>query len=305
MFSPMFRLMSHVSIALSVLALFSAPMSASAQTAPPTAPREAQAQTTPGQDMIAPQLRELFQHMGLYDILEIMTIEGLQAAPDLEADLFAGQGGSAWMATAAQIYSVDKMIARFEASVPMAALTPDVLAELVTFFDSDLGKRIAAGEVAARRAFLDPEVQDAAGDLAQDRAAAGDPRLELLTQFIAANELVDRNVSGALNSNFAFYQGLSDAGAFGEEMPETMMLAEIWSQEPQIRKDTLDWLFSYQLLAYQSLSDAELESYIALSKSPAGQALNRALFAAFDVVFEQVSRDLGQAAARFLSGQDL
>lgn len=301
MFCPMFRF----SIALTLVALFAAPVPLAAQTAPQTAPAPAQAQAPSDRATFPPQLRDLFEHMRLYEILEIMSVEGVQAAPDLEADLFPGQGGSAWMATAAQLYSVDKMISRFEAAIPIAALSPEVATPLIAFFDSDLGARIAEGEVAARRAFLDPDVKDAASTLAQERAAAGDPRLELLTEFIAANDLVDRNVSGALNSNFAFYQGLSDAGAFGEEIPETMMLAEIWSQEPQIRSDTLDWLFSYQLLAYQGLSDAELHSYIALSQSPAGQALNRALFAAFDVVFEQVSRDLGQAAARFLSGQDL
>jgi hypothetical protein len=42
--------------------------------------------------------------------------------------------------------------------------------------------------------------------------------------FIEANDLVERNVSGALNSNFAFYRGLSDGGAFEVEIPEELML---------------------------------------------------------------------------------
>lgn len=263
------------------------------------------AQVMPAPAQTSPQMRALFDAMGIYDILEIMSAEGRAAAPDLEAELFAGQGGGAWLAVVSDIYALDRMTASFEAAVPLDRLDPEALASLQAFFDSDAGVRIVAGEVAARRAFLDPAIKQAATDLAQERAAAGDPRLDLLTAFIAANALVDRNVSGALNSNFAFYLGLSEAGAFSDQIPEELMLADVWGQEPQIRSDTLEWLYSYQLLAYEGVSDADLRAYIALSQTPEGQALTGALFAAFDVVFEGISRALGRAAAGFIAGQDL
>nr|WP_239025612.1 DUF2059 domain-containing protein [Roseibacterium persicicum] len=252
----------------------------------------------------APELRALFEAMGLYTILEVMATEGLAAGPDLQADMFPGQGGSAWPAVVAGIYSVERMVATFEEAVPLDRLTPEMVAELQAFYDSDLGRRVAAGEIAARQAFLEPGVEEAATELARTRAAEGAPRIALLTEFIAVNDLVERNVSGALNSNFAFYRGLSEGGAFEAEIPEELMLAEVWGQEPEIRTDTTDWLFAYQTLAYEDLTDAEMATYTAMSATPAGQTLNAILFEGFDVLFEEISHDLGRAAAGFIAGED-
>jgi hypothetical protein len=252
----------------------------------------------------APELRALLGAMGLYDILAIMATEGREGAPDLEADMFPGQGGAAWMAVVAGIYASDKMMADFEAALPLDRLSADDIATLRAFFESDLGARIAAGEIAARQAFLDPALEQIATDLAQERAAQNHPRIAQLTSFNIVNDLVERNVSGALNANFAFYRGLSEGGAFPAPLPEAMMLAEVWGQEPAIRSETTQWLFAYQTLAYEDLSDADLEAYIALSRSPAGQAINASLFAAFDTVFNAISYELGRAAAGFVAGED-
>jgi hypothetical protein len=178
------------------------------------------------------------------------------------------------------------------------------VADLTAFYDSDLGRRIAEGEIAARQAFLEPGVEEAARERARLEAAEASDRIALLSEFIAVNDLVERNVSGALNSNFAFYRGLADGGAFETDIPEDLMLTEVWGQEAEIRSDTTEWLYAYQMLAYDDLSDAEMGRYIAMSETRAGQALNAALFQAFDVLFERISYDLGQAAATFIAGED-
>ena len=252
----------------------------------------------------APELRALLGAMGLYDILAIMAAEGRESAPDLEADMFPGQGGAAWMAVVAGIYATDKMTAAFEAALPVERLSDADIASLRAFFESDLGARIAAGEIAARQAFLDPSLEQIATDLAEERAAQNHPRIAQLTEFNIVNDLVERNVSGALNANFAFYMGLSDGGAFAAPIPEEMMLAQVWDQEAAIRAETVQWLLAYQTLAYEDLSDADMAAYIALSRSAAGQAINASLFAAFDIVFNAISHDLGRAAAGFIAGED-
>ena len=299
---PMYR---SVVLALGVLAASAmlAPLPAVAQSTNPSQESRALIPSGPLSE-VAPDIHQLFVAIGLYEVLGIMSAEGLAAAPDLEAEFFPGKGGSAWMATTASIYSTERMIARFEAAAPIDRLTPEFRATLSAFFDSALGRRIAEGEIAARRAFLDRAVEEAATELAQRRAAEGHPRVAQLTRFIAVNDLVERNVSGALNSNFAFYRALSDGGAFAAPIPEEMMLAEVWAQEPEIRAETLDWLFAYQMLAYEDLSDAEMDAYIALSESPAGQAVNAILFSGFDGLFEAISNDLGRAAAGFIAGED-
>jgi hypothetical protein len=81
------------------------------------------------------------------------------------------------------------------------------------------------------------------------------------------------------------------------------MLAEVWGQEPELRRDTIEWLYSFQLSAYAGLQDADIEAYSAFSATPAGANLNAALFAAFDEVFNQLSYELGEAAAGFIAAR--
>lgn len=286
---------------LALLSVFGAP--AQAQTAPGAGTANLIAPDTRlGAE--APEIRALFEDMGLYAILDVMAAEGMASAPDLEADMFPGRGGSAWPAVVADIYAVDRLVSGFEAAVPLDLLSPEIVAELQAFFETDLGARVAAGELAARQAFLEPGIEEDAADLARRRAADGHPRIALLAEFIAANELVEHNVSGALNSNFAFYRGLSEGGAFASEMPQELMLAEVWGQEAEIRTETTEWLFAYQTLAYEDLTDAEMRAYIDMSATEAGQVLNTVLFRAFAEVFDAISYDLGTAAAHFIAGEE-
>ncbi len=82
-------------------------------------------------------------------------------------------------------------------------------------------------------------------------------------------------------------------------------MADVWGQEAQIRDDTQSWLHAYLGLAYQPLTEAELNTYIAFWESPAGQRLNNALFVAFDHVFRRVSYELGHAAGVAMQGRDI
>jgi hypothetical protein len=287
-------------------ALFALPLSLGMIASPIIAPA-VQAQTTPVDAPLAeraPEVHEMLQALGMYEVLDIMASEAMVSATQLETDLFPGQGGPAWDALATRLNAADRMAAAFEAAFPLDRISPEEVAQVTAFATAEPGRSIVEAELAARRAFLTPAIEDEAQIRFRERAAAGDPRIDLLTRFIAANDLVERNVSGALNSNYAFFRGLTDGGAFEVEMPEDLMLAEVWGQEPEIRADTIEWLYSFQLAAYDRLTDADLEAYIAMSETPAGQAMNAVLFQAFDTMFETMSYDLGQAAAIFIAGED-
>jgi hypothetical protein len=88
-------------------------------------------------------------------------------------------------------------------------------------------------------------------------------------------------------------------------MTEEDMLADVWGREGEVRGSTREWLYSYFALAYQPLDDAELAAYTAFWESPAGKRANAALFAAFDQVFSDISRELGRAAAVQMQGDDI
>lgn len=248
----------------------------------------------------------LIETMQIDDVIDVLRVEGLDYGASIEDEMFPGAGGSAWQATVAGIYNPDAMKAAFADTLAKELLgKADAIAQMQTFFGSDLGQRVLSLELEARRSLLDDETEAAAELAWSDLAAEGGPRVDLLRRFAEVNDLVDSNVMGALNSNLAFYNGMAGTGAFADEMSEEQILSDVWASEPDIRQQTEDWVYPYLNLSYSSLSDDELRAYVDFSASPAGVLLNDALFAAFDAVFVPVSRALGAGAALQMKGQDI
>ena len=255
---------------------------------------------------IRPEVAALMETMRIGDIVALLREEGIDYGRTLEDDMFPGAGGASWEATVGLIYDGARMQAAFGASLNAALDGQGEATEAArAFFGSDLGQKVLGLEIEARRALLDDATEEAAKVAWEEMAAEGGARVDLLEAFVAANDLVESNVMGALNSNLAFYKGMAEGGAFGDEMTEDQMLSDTWAQEGEIRASTENWIFPYLALAYGPLSDEELGQYIDFSKSAAGQALNVALFAAFDDVFTPVSGALGLAVARQMQGQDI
>lgn len=238
------------------------------------------------------------------EILDVMREEGLKYGDELATEMFTGPGNAEWQGDVDAIYDASRLGKIFEARFAAELAGVDT-APMTAFFTSDLGRRVTTLEISARRAMLDQAVDDAARLALEEALAADDPRIGLVEDFIAAGDLVESNVAGGLNSNLAFYRGLVEGGALPYGLSEEEMLADVWGQEGVIRADAEDWLLSYLFLAYQPLSDADLMAYTEFSRTEAGVALNRALFAAFDAMFIDVSFRLGQAAAKQMSGQEL
>ena len=240
------------------------------------------------------------------EMLDVMRDEGLQHSTELSESLFPGENAAAWAALVSIIYDTSKMQARFDAALAEAVGNDQpTLAAAQVFFGSTLGQRIMTLEIAARRTLLDKAAEAGAKADWTRLEAEKSARADQIIRFGGVNDLIESNVMGALNANLAFYRGLSGTGGFGDPMPEDQMLAEVWGQEPDIRKETTDWLYPFLAVAYQPLSDAELESYIAFSQTDAGQKINAAIFVAFDAVMIKISSDLGIAAGRLMEGQDI
>lgn len=249
---------------------------------------------------------ELSAALQLPEVFAVMTEEGLGYGRELEADMFPGSGGARWNEAVAGIYETGRMVDGFSEAFEAALDTSGGnVSSMLDFFSSDLGRRVVALEISARRALLDEAVDEASRAKLDEMRETGDPRLELIEEFVSVNDLVDANVTGGLNANYAFYLGLADAGALPSAMSEDEIIGEIWGQEADIRDETEIWILSYLAMAYAPLSDEEIGEYIDFSETEAGRDLNRALFAGYDTVFEDVSRQLGRAAGAILAGQDL
>ena len=245
---------------------------------------------------------DLMQALRLPEIIEIMREEGLAYGDDLAADLIPGGADAAWRATVARLYDPLRMQDAVRAGFAETLDGTD-LAPLLRYFEDGPGARIVTLEVSARRAMVDEDVEEAAREAFRDIDGGDDPRLGLLDSFVEANDLVDSNVSGALNASFQFYRGLADGGAFA--LSEQEMLADVWEQEPETRADTREWVYAFLLLAYGPLEDEALADYIAFSSTPEGQVLNRALFRGFNDMYDAISYALGLAAAREMQAKEL
>lgn len=252
----------------------------------------------------AADVDDLFAAMELPAMLSLMRQEGLGYGQTIGEDLMQGPVSADWTAAVARIYDEDRMTSRVLATLN-AQLDGDDIASMVDFFSSDTGSKIINLELAARTALMDDAVEDAAKEVAALAMADDTPRFQKVAEFADLNDLIETNIVGAMNSNYAFFTGLADSGATPEAMTDEQILADVWSQEPEIRQSTTEWVFSFLMLAYEPLEDADLDAYIAFSATDAGQDLNSALFLAFDGVFEDISRNLGLAAGQFMGQQEL
>jgi hypothetical protein len=248
------------------------------------------------------ELDQLFESIGMPQTIEIMQQEGLAHGRTLGGDMLSGGGGDSWAATVARIYDPVKMLQAVQQGFVAEFADADA-APLIVFFASEAGKEIVALELGARRAFMDAALEDAAREAYIAMIGSDDARLARIAEYVRLNDLIEYNVAGALNANYMFFTGITAGGAL--EMSDAEIIADVWSQEDTIRQDTDEWMFAYLMLAYRPLSDAQLDSYLALSLTASGKALNRALFAGFDRMYSDVSLALGLAIAARMAESDL
>ena len=246
----------------------------------------------------------LFDALGIPGIIEIMREEGLSYGETLAVEMLAEGPSEEWNSAVSAIYDVDVMQAAVRGAFGQAIEGADIDA-ILSFFTSEQGERIVGLEVSARRALLDEAIEEASRENALIAMTDETPRFRLVEEFVRSNDLIEANVAGSLNSSYAFYVGLIDGGAMPAGITPDVALQDVWAKEPQVRSDTIEWLYSFLLMAYQPLSDSELEAYIAFSQTEAGQDLTNALFAAFNGTFDDISRALGLVSARFMMLQEL
>ncbi|WP_417719195.1 hypothetical protein [Salipiger sp.] len=240
--------------------------------------------------------------LDLPGIVQIMRDEGIDYGREMAADLLPEGSHPGWQAAVSAIYDTGAMeqVVRRNFGESFGDTDP---APLLEFFGSSAGERVVDLEISARRAMIDNDVEASARATFRGLEGGADTRMRLLDEFIEANDLIESNVVGALNASYQFYLGLVDGGAF--EMTEGEILSEVWGQEEETRADTREWLYAYLLLAYRPMSDKVLMDYVKLSATEEGKAMNRALFAGFNGMYDEISYALGLAAAQQMKGQDL
>ena len=246
----------------------------------------------------------IFDALGQGEIIQIMRDEGIVSGREIAAALFATPVNSKWDQTLDRVYDTEVMTDRALAAFSDSLAGSDRQA-ILAFFTADPGQMIVALEVSGRAAMLDPDVFDIALGQGRDMIAQGGARAEMIGDFMAENDLVERNVAGGLNAMIAFYSGLQQGGGLPQGVSIDVLLGDLVAQEEAIRTETTDWMVGYLAMAYAPVSEDDLETYLAFSKTEAGQALNQALFDAYEDLFDDISRVLGYEAARIMIQAEL
>lgn len=250
----------------------------------------------------ATQAQDLSDALRMSEVIAIMQEEGLAYGNVLATEMLPSGPNDAWAKTVEQIYDADTMLTSVNAAFE-AALEGEDLGPLLEFYATDTGTQIIDLELEARAAMVDEDVEESAREVYRGLDGTDDVRLAQISEFIAANDLIESNIAGGLNATLQFYVGLNDGGAF--QMTESEILSDVWAQEPDVRLDTREWVYAYLLLAYGPLDDNQLDGYIEMSRSPAGQAMNQALFKAFNGMYDTLSYAMGRAIADHLMAMDL
>lgn len=246
----------------------------------------------------------LFDALQLPEIIDVMRLEGLSYGAQVGEELIGDRLTPVWGETVETIYELEPLKAIIKAEFSTALEGEDVT-PMLAFFTSEPGRTLMGLEVSARRAMLDDAVDEASQDMLDLARSDETDRFQLIAEFVDANDLIETNVISAMNANVAFYNGLSEGGAFGGVLTQDQILSDVYDQETDIRSNTSDWIYRFLLMAYAPMEDADIQAYIDFSNTDAGRRLNTALFIAFEDTLNDISYSLGFEAARMLSTQDL
>lgn len=243
----------------------------------------------------------LAQALRLSEVVQILSAEGLEHGAALDAEMLAGAGGAYFADQVQEVFDPADMVDALKSAMAQG-MSEAALQDSLVFFESDLGRRIIGLELSARQAFGDPDIEA----MAVERLGAlpaDDPALALVRRYVDANELVTRNVSGMQGTDFAFYLGLAQGGAYDRD--DEAYLAGLLEDRDQMLAETEEWALSFHLMAYDPLSVAEQQANIDYSLSAAGQAFNVALFEGFDRMYEDLFYRLGLLVAQAMTATDL
>ncbi|UWR23966.1 DUF2059 domain-containing protein [Sulfitobacter sp. S190] len=244
----------------------------------------------------------LMDVMRIDELSVILSGEGQVFADNLNTDWLAGQGGAGWQQFVDDIYDPAKIAEGIRAGIE-PALEGAAVEEAIAFYATDLGQQVISLENSARAAMADPDIEAAARDAYTSVAGTDDPRIVQIDRMIAAGDLVNRNVTSALNSNYQFLRALVDGDVYA--LSDAEILEDVQSERDEITADTANWLGAFLLLAYSPLSLEDLTRYAEFAQSDAGMALNAGIFAGFDPLYADISYALGRALALNMTAEEL
>ncbi|KIC44375.1 50S ribosomal protein L21 [Ruegeria sp. ANG-S4] len=247
------------------------------------------------------KVNRLMSAMQVQDVMEIMGKEGRAQGDELNRTVLNGMGGTFFRTQIEDIYDPVWMQDQMTATIG-ENMDDGQLEQAALFFESDLGQTIVSLENSARSALMDDAIDEMARDAYRqfDRDTSF---FKLIDEYVHVNDLVEQNVQGSLSADFNFYLGMSSGQA--TPVDGDALLSHLLTQKSEVTEETETWIYSFLLMAYQPLSEAQMRENIAFSRTDTGRALNEALFLGFDDMIDAISYRLGEAVAHAMNASDL
>lgn len=241
----------------------------------------------------------LLHALQLDEVIDILRDEGEILGQNLQETFLDNKGGPVFLDQVALIYDAGKMRLYVE-EVFDDTLSDKQLDQAILFFESELGQTLVSLELSARVALSDETIEEMAQDNYKNADRDADLYL-LVDEYIQVNNLIEENVQNSISADYNFFRGLN----IGAGQNEAELLTQLLEQKDGTTEETRTWLYSFFLLAYKPLSDAQMRENIAFSRTETGKAVNTALFESFDQMFDAIYFQLGEAVAQVLKGSDL
>ena len=243
------------------------------------------------------QTSRLLEALQAPRLLVQLAVEADRSGADVNRDFLGGQGGAILSETVTRLNAPDRLLPKIENTLTRE-LPEETRALVADFFGSTLGQRIVGLELSARATIFDPSVEQAVRARVADKGVP-----PIVADMIVQGDLIERNVTDAMQVLRQFYLGRMQGGA------DDMTLAEIEAfldeNIESVRFETQNWLEAFMTLAYSPLSEDELKTYAAFWQTEVGKAYDRALFKAFLLVFEENSFALGQLVGRLEASDEI
>lgn len=202
---------------------------------------------------------------------------------------------AAWKKSALENFAPDKLKAAFAQRLT-GKLSPAEMMAAEDFYRSDLGKRVVAEEIAgSSKAGQEAMARDALAVM--EKLEAEPARKVALKALSAAAQIDDMSITIALNVARAMMIGLASAQTSGQRMT----MEDINQAIEQMRTQTTQEMAALTALSmayvYRNVSIADLGSYEAFMRTPAGAKFIDEVMKGLDAVISQASLAFGKALA--------
>jgi hypothetical protein len=182
-------------------------------------------------------------------------------------------------------------------------LNPTQTQEALRWLRSADGRRVTSLELIATTQSTDLQSWLAKGNAAF--AGATPQRRALLDVVEQTLRAADQTAEVQLQAVTALLRGVASALPPQQAAGLGPVLAELQHQRPQMVAAARGMVLASFASTYAGLSDADLGRYVVFLRSPAGQHMNRVVFAAFGAAMAAASESMGRALPTLPATQEM